>query len=140
MERVQKTATNPPSSLRTEGITHVGLSVSDAQESQKFYRKILGLEGERHGPGIVYVASGRDMLVLYEEGSGSTSFHFGFNVNSPSTVDQWKSWLEQHGIPISENVIEDTYRSIKFQDPDGHWIEIFYEEWAMSRDPNKPTP
>jgi hypothetical protein len=25
---------------------------------------------------------------------------------------------------IAEDVTEDKYRSIKFQDPDGHWIEI----------------
>lgn len=59
-----------------------------------------------------------------------TDFHFGFNVDSPGMVDRWSSWLRQHAVPIYEDVTEDKYRSIKFRDPDGHWIEISYEEWA----------
>jgi catechol 2,3-dioxygenase-like lactoylglutathione lyase family enzyme len=127
MERMQKPA-HPPTSLRAHGITHVGLKVSSVKTSGQFYREILGFADEPRDPGIVYVPSGKDRLVLYEEGRGATDFHFGFNVESPSKVDEWSTWLTQHGVPISEDVTEDTYRSIKFQDPDGHWIEIFYEE------------
>jgi catechol 2,3-dioxygenase-like lactoylglutathione lyase family enzyme len=125
MERRQKPA-HPPTSLRADGITHVGLKVSSVKKSEEFYREILGLAGEPRDPGVVYVPSGTD--ILYEEGRGATDFHFGFNVESPSKVDEWRDWLTQHGVPISEDVTEHTYRSIKFQDPDGHWIEISYEE------------
>jgi catechol 2,3-dioxygenase-like lactoylglutathione lyase family enzyme len=79
--------------LRADGITHVGLKVSDAERSGQFYGEILGLEYEPRDPGIVYVPSGRDRLVLYEEGLGATDFHFGFNVDSPSKVDKWRDWL-----------------------------------------------
>ena len=127
MEPVQK-PTHPPTSLRANGITHVGLKVSSVKKSGQFYGEILGLPGEPRDPGIVYVPSGTDRLVLYEEGQGGTDVHFGFNVESPSQVDEWSTWLTQHGVSISEDVTEDTYRSIKFQDPDGHWIEISYEE------------
>jgi catechol 2,3-dioxygenase-like lactoylglutathione lyase family enzyme len=127
MERPQKT-TYPPTSLRADGITHVGLKVTDAQRSGQFYREVLGLEYEPRDPGIVYVPSGGDRLVLYEEGQGGTDFHFGFKVDSPSKVDQWKDWLMKNDVPIFEDVTEDKYRSVKFQDPDGHWIEISFEE------------
>jgi catechol 2,3-dioxygenase-like lactoylglutathione lyase family enzyme len=127
MARRQKTAFSP-TSLRADGITHVGLKVSDAERAGQFYGEILGLEEEPRGPGVVYVPSGRDRIVLYEEGKGATDFHFGFNVNSPSHVDKWRDWLKKNDVPISEDVTEDKYRSIKFQDPDGHWIEISYEE------------
>ena len=126
MERMQKIA-YPPTSLREDGITHVGLKVSDAERSGQFYREILGLQDEPRDSGIVYVTSDRDRLVLYEQGKGATDFHFGFNVDSPSKVDKWRDWLKKNNVPISEDVTEDTYRSIKFQDPDGHWIEISYE-------------
>lgn len=118
---------DPPTSLRADGITHIGLKVSDAERSGQFYRKILGLKYELRDPGIVYVSSGRDRLVLYEEGQGATDFHFGFNVDSPSKVDKWRDWLKKNDVPISEDVTDDNYRSIKFQDPDGYWIGISYE-------------
>ena len=127
MERPQKT-TYPPTSLRGDGITHVGLKVSDARRSSEFYKEILGLEYEPREPGIVYVPSGGDRLVLYEEGRGGTDFHFGFKVDSPSKVDQWRDWFMKNDVPIFEDVTEDKYRSVKFQDPDGHWIEISFEE------------
>jgi catechol 2,3-dioxygenase-like lactoylglutathione lyase family enzyme len=124
-----KTATaHPPTSLRADGITHVGLKVSDLGRSRRFYSRILGLRDEPHDPGVVYVPSGRDRLVLYEEGKGMTNFHFGFNVDSPSKVDRWKDWLEKNDVSVHEDITEGgKYRSIKFRDPDGHWIEISYE-------------
>jgi len=118
---------HPPTSLREDGITHVGLKVSNAEQARRFYQEVLGLEGRPREPGIVYVSSGSDRLVLYEGGHGATDYHFGFNVDAPATVDRWKDWLAQNSIAIAEDVTEDKYRSIKFQDPDGHWIEISYE-------------
>lgn len=118
----------PPTSLKINGITHVGLKVADAKRAGDFYGRVLGLERKSREPGILYLPSGHDVLILYEEGQGATDSHFGFNVDSPSTVDQWKAWLEKHAVPLFEEIAEDHYRSIKFQDPDGHWIEIFYEE------------
>jgi catechol 2,3-dioxygenase-like lactoylglutathione lyase family enzyme len=126
MERLRNGA-SPPTPLSAVGITHVGLKVSDAKRSARFYREILGLQDEPRESGIVYVASGGDRLVLYEEGRGATAFHFGFHVDSPSKVDGWRDWLEKNEVSICEDVTEDKYRSVKFQDPDGHWIEISYE-------------
>lgn len=120
---------DPPTSLREGGIVHVGLKVSNADSSRRFYQEILGLDGEPREPGIVYVPSGGDMLILYEPGKGATDFHFGFHVDAPATVDKWKDWLAQNGVSIAEEVVEDKYRSIKFQDPDGHWLEISYETY-----------
>jgi hypothetical protein len=63
------------------------------------------------------VRSGGDRLVLYEEGQGGTDCHFGFKVDSPSKGDQWKDWLMKGDVPIFEDVTEDKYRNVKFQNP-----------------------
>ncbi len=115
---------HPPTSLAVDGIAHVGLKVSSLARSSRFYREILGLGGEPHGPGVMYVPSGKDRLVLYE-GNDMTDIHFGFHVDTPSKVDGWKDWLKEHAVEIYEDITEDgKYRSIKLRDPDGHWIEI----------------
>ncbi len=114
-----------PVSLENRGIGHVGLKVSNLEKSRKFYHEILGLKSETKGQSTAFVPSGSDTLVLYEAGAGASDFHFGFRLDSPSQVDEWKHWLRSNNIRIYEDITGgDHPRSIKFRDPDGHWIEI----------------
>lgn len=114
-----------PVPLANRGIGHVGLRVSRLEESRKFYREILGLKNKTKGPSQAFVQSGSDLLVLYEAGGTASDFHFGFRLDSPSQVDEWKNWLVRNNIRIYEDIAEAGHpRSIKFRDPDGYWIEI----------------
>ncbi len=113
-----------PGSMERKGIAHVGLKVSDIEKSRRFYREILGLKDELREPGVVYVPSGRDLLVLYDENSGASDFHFGFSVDTPEEVEAWQDWLRSKNVTVLEDTTEHRFRSIKFKDPDGHWIEI----------------
>ncbi len=116
---------NRPVSLVNRGIGHVGLKVSNLEKSRKFYHEILGLKNETKGPSTAFVPSGPDILVLYEANAGTSDFHFGFRLDSPSQVEEWKHWLKSNNIRIYDDITgEDHPRSIKFRDPDGHWIEI----------------
>ncbi len=116
---------NRPVSLVNRGIGHVGLKVSNLEKSRKFYHEILGLKSGTKGPATAFVPLGSDILVLYEAGAGTSDFHFGFRLDSPSQVDEWKNWLRSNNIRIYDDITgEDHPRSIKFRDPDGHWIEI----------------
>ncbi len=116
-----------PGSMRDSGIGHVGLKVADVSRSVRFYRNILGLNGRVSGQRVAYVPSGADMLVLHGKGYGTSDFHFGFRVDSPSEVDKWRAWLRSRNMRIYQEVTEEKYRSIKIRDPDGYWIEISYE-------------
>ncbi len=132
-----------PGSMADSGIGHVGLRVTNPKISLKFYRNILGLKGRAGEQGIARIPSGDDLLVLHERGYGISDFHFGFHVDSPSKVDKWRAWLRSRNIRIYQDVMEETYRSIKIRDPDGYWIEITYEGRRIvpkgSRPSRKPT-
>ncbi len=116
-----------PGSMANLGIGHVGLRVANLQRSVRFYRNILGLKDRAGEPGVARIPSGADMLVLHQRGYGTSDFHFGFHMDSPSKVDKWRAWLKSRNIRIYQDVTEEKYRSIKIRDPDGYWIEITYE-------------
>src|SRR5438093_1501428 len=103
-----------PVSLADRGIGHVGLKVSNIEKSRKFYHEILGLKNETKGPSTAFVPSGPDILVLYKAGTrASSEFHFGFRLDSPSQVDEWKRWLISNNIRIYEDITgEDHPRTI----------------------------
>ncbi len=114
-----------PQSLAGRRIGHVGLRVSDLEKSRKFYREILGLENKTKGAKQAFVPIGSDMLALFTSSDSVSDFHFGFRLDSPSQVDEWRNWLRSNDVRIYEDIAEDDHpRSFKFKDPDGHWIEI----------------
>jgi len=120
-----KKGSKGPSSLSIGGIAHVGLRVSNARKSRRFYKEILGLKCDENKPGIAFLSSGSDLLVLYEKNKGRSGFHFGFTVNTRLQVEKWKEWLRARGVRIYEDIIESGHpRSFKFRDPDGYWVEI----------------
>src|SRR5687767_4000830 len=86
--------------LRTLGIRHVALNVTDPQNSKAFYQRVLGMEVEwEPDPENVYLTSkGEDNLALHKasrthSGDGESPFqqldHIGFALDSMESVDQW---------------------------------------------------
>ena len=121
-----------PGSMASLGIGHVGLKVDDLEKSVEFYRNILGLDSRASKRGVARIPSGQDKLVLHEKNLGTSGFHFGFRLDSPSKVDEWKEWLRARNMVIYDDVTE-KYRSFKIRDPDGYLIEIFSDERAFAQ-------
>ena len=118
-----KTNVHRPVSLGKRGIAHVGLKVSDVNKSEKFYHDLLGLKVTLKKAGQTFLASGPDLLVLYQD--RGSNFHFGFRLDSPPKVEAWKNWLKANNIPIREDISKKNHpRSFKVRDPDGYWVEI----------------
>ncbi len=116
-----------PRPLKSKGLAHVGLMVSNIPRSRKFYNNILGLKSQQKQRGVVYVPAGKDLLVLYDKNHGFPKIHFGFRVNTAKEVDEWRDWLKKKKVRIIEDYGGHDFRSIKFRDPDGHCIEISEE-------------
>jgi len=115
---------------------HVAISVTDLEESERFYRDVIGLEQipepfgvGRHawfslGHGELHV-----ILASEERVERDKHEHISFRVDD---LDTFIERISAHGIEYSDfagnpgemNVRPDGVRQIYFTDPDGYWLEI----------------
>jgi catechol 2,3-dioxygenase-like lactoylglutathione lyase family enzyme len=117
-------------SVRTEGLDHVAIAVSDLDRSEEFYRDVLGLQRvhEEWDPPRV-LASGGSGMALFPAGLdggdvvGSPGIlHFAFRVD--------RAAFEAAQSELSERRIEFRFsdhglaHSVYFDDPDGHQLEL----------------
>jgi catechol 2,3-dioxygenase-like lactoylglutathione lyase family enzyme len=119
--------------LRTEGLDHVALTVSDLARSSAFYADVLGLERkyeEGHVPTFM-LANGTGLALFPAEsypGEGVSGrpdirvMHVAFRVDRPQ-FDRARAELTSVG---AEPRFEDhgNVHSVYFTDPDGHQIEL----------------
>ena len=120
--------------VRTYGLTHIGLSVRDAQRSFEFYREVLGVREVFRGPGEIQAQTpGTHDVIAFEEdasraGGMAGVTHFGFRLVDPSDVDAAARAIENAGGKVLERgefVPGEPY--VFASDPDGYRIEIWFE-------------
>jgi catechol 2,3-dioxygenase-like lactoylglutathione lyase family enzyme len=125
--------------MRISGIHHVTLLVADVERSLAFYRNVLGLRlvkqtvnaDDRSARHFVFGDADRMLLTCLEYpdldegrvGRGSTH-HFALSVESEAELNAWKQYLEGKGIPVTEVMEREGFKSIYLRDPDGHIVEI----------------
>ncbi len=128
--------------LRIAGIHHVTLICADAERSVGFYRNLLGMRlvkqtvneddrGARHlffgdeegRPGTLITCLEYPDLDEGSVGRGSTH-HFALAVESEEELGAWRDYLESRGIPATEVMDRNYFKSIYLRDPDGHVVEI----------------
>jgi glyoxylase I family protein len=125
--------------MRITGIHHITLLVKDLSRSAAFYRNVLGLrlvkqtvnEDDRSARHFIFGDEDGLMITCLEYpdldegkvGRGSTH-HFALAVDSEAELAAWKQYLDQKGIPTTDVMDRDDFRSIYLRDPDGHIIEI----------------
>src|SRR5262245_59684598 len=117
------------------GILETALYVDDPQRSARFYQAIFGFEiivtTERL---IAMSVCEGQVLLLFKKGAsaslpqsphdGNGQLHLAFAI-SRSEMEQWLTWLPEHGIAIEEDrAWERSGRSLYFRDPDQHLLEI----------------
>lgn len=120
----------------TFGVNHIAIAVTDLQESEHFYRDVIGLKQipEPFGLGIhAWFEVGSTQLHVIkaaDERRERNKFnHICFSVND---MDAFIERISEHNVEFSDwdlnpgeiTVRVDGVKQIYFTDPDGYWIEV----------------
>jgi catechol 2,3-dioxygenase-like lactoylglutathione lyase family enzyme len=122
--------------IKTKGVLHLTIPVSDPARSRAFYTDILGLEfvGQvpQENPHFVFLKSGNDYVVLGREtsrGRFSDIIHHAFMVDGDA-YDATVAELKARGVDVfREDQREQgifTGRSAYFHDPDNNALEVIH--------------
>ena len=120
--------------VRTFGLTHIALSVSDVDRSSRFYQSVFGAIEVYRDAGFAQLQTpgSRDVLVLEHAptraGKRGGVSHFGFRLVAASDIDQARAAVEKAGGKIREQgefVPGEPY--LFASDPDGYEFEIWFE-------------
>jgi catechol 2,3-dioxygenase-like lactoylglutathione lyase family enzyme len=121
--------------LKTHGVLHFSLPVTDLDRSREFYEGVLGMKVVEQSPRMVFLRTGDDYIIL-AKGNGPLKFdspqntpvHHAFKVN-PDDFEPSIEFLRKNGIEVFN--IEDRNQGVfwgpqaYFLDPDGNKLEIY---------------
>ena len=128
-------AQDPGTEIRVH-INHIAIAVTDLEESETFYRDVIGLKQipEPFGLGMHawFDIGGAELHVISaaeERTEHDIHNHLCFSV---SDMDAFIERIRSHGIEFSDwnqnpgeiTVRPDGVQQIYFTDPDGYWIEV----------------
>src|SRR6266571_591453 len=122
--------------IKTKGILHVTIPVSDLARSRAFYTEILGLEFvaqvPKETPHFVFLKSGADYVILGRDTSSgrfSDIIHHAFMVDGDA-YDATVAELKAKGVDVFREDQRDegvfTGRSAYFHDPDNNALEVIH--------------
>lgn len=120
--------------IKTLGLTHLALTVSDPERSFQFYHDVFGMLAVYREQNFIQAQTptARDILVL-EKGTENVGQsggikHFGFRLTDARDIDRAATAIERAGGKIihrGEFVPGEPY--VFFTDPDGYEVEVWYE-------------
>lgn len=120
--------------IKTLGLTHLALTVSDLERSFQFYHDVFGMLAVYREKKFIQAQTpgAHDILVLEQGGddigkSGGIK-HFGFRLVEARDIDRAAAAIERAGGKIlhrGEFAPGEPY--VFFTDPDGYEVEVWYE-------------
>jgi len=120
--------------VKTYGLTHIALAVSDPQRSLKFYQSVLGVVPVWESDDFIQAQTpgSRDVLVFEraprKAGKAGGVAHFGFRLTKPADIEAAIQAVRGAGGTITDHgefVPGEPY--LFARDPDGYEFEIWYE-------------
>ena len=115
--------------IKTKGIDHVVIWVSDLERSKRFYIDLLGMSIAHESRWQSFLRCGEQQLALFqvrdgaEVTSGAELNHMAL-VMEAANYAEVKAKLEHEGIEVTGRQGDD--RCIYFDDPDGHRLQLLY--------------
>jgi catechol 2,3-dioxygenase-like lactoylglutathione lyase family enzyme len=120
--------------IKTEGLTHIHLLVSDLDRSVAFYQTVFGMEERfRDGPTLVFLRTpgSRDTITINQDpeqrdriGTGGVD-HFGFRLQSDADLDAAIGEVLAAGGTLVERGERGSGSEFAYvTDPDGYLIEL----------------
>jgi catechol 2,3-dioxygenase-like lactoylglutathione lyase family enzyme len=120
--------------VRTFGLTHIALAVSDLEQAFRFYERVLGVVAVYRGDDFIQAQTpGAHDAIVFERkpgqlGMGGGVAHFGFRLQDPAGIeDAVRSVEEAGGTILGQGEFCPGEPYVYFRDPDGYEIEIWYE-------------
>ena len=121
--------------LKTHGVLHFSLAVTDLDRSRKFYEDLLGMKVVEQTGRMVFLRTGEDYLILAKgnepvkyDSSKATPVHHAFKVK-PQDFESSIEELRKNGVEVFniENRAEGVFWGPQayFLDPDGNKLEIY---------------
>jgi catechol 2,3-dioxygenase-like lactoylglutathione lyase family enzyme len=120
--------------IKTLGLTHLALTVSDLERSFQFYHDVFGMLAVYREKKFIQAQTpgARDVLVLEhgadDVGKSGGIKHFGFRLMDARDIDRAATAIEKAGGKIlrrGEFCPGEPY--VFFTDPDGYEVEVWYE-------------
>ena len=115
--------------IKTTGIDHVVIWVSDLKRSKAFYIGLLGMTVAHESEWQSFLWSGTEQIALFQPRDGAP-VKTGAELNhmalrmEPASYEETRARLEQEGIEVTGRPGDD--RCIYFDDPDGHRLQLLY--------------
>ena len=113
--------------LKTVGIDHTVLHVSDLERSRRFYMDLLGMTVAHEERNHSFLHCGEQLVALFEVPAG-TPVKSGVELNhmalrlESGVYEEVKAHLERHGVQVTGRPGDD--HCIYFNDPDGHRLQL----------------
>ena len=118
--------------IKTTGIDHVVLWVSDLERSREFYVEILGMSVAHQSSWQIFLHCGQtDQIALFDASARGAAATQGVELNhmalrmEPASYEQTKQRLTDEGIVVEGRKGDPT--CIYFDDPDGHRLQLLYK-------------
>ncbi len=116
--------------IKTTGIDHVVLWVSDLERSKRFYIDVLGMTVAHESDSQSFLHCGSQQIALFDATkrgmkvqSGSLQ-HMAF-LMEPESYEETKARVEEEGCTVEGRRGDPT--CIYFDDPDGHRLQLLYK-------------
>ena len=117
--------------IKTTGIDHVVLWVSDLERSKRFYMDLMGMTIAHESDWQTFLHVGdQDAIALFDASKRGVGVSHGTELNhmalrmEPASFEETKARVEEAGCTVEGRTGDPT--CVYFSDPDGHRIQLLY--------------